>query len=176
MPGTVPYWEEGAMTRTGAEGMQMNEPDEAQDSIRGPQGWRPCLEDQESAFRRLRDLALAFDASEIRPLRSDLRQACWNARAGYEAIAPHLPEVWQLPKVDAASIERLPEIIAGLLFTEHRCIELQTDALRPSARSELDSAVEMLNRFWTLLVSAYEELERVARFLGLGHAVPSIEA
>lgn len=163
------------MTRAGAKEIPISELDEPQDSIRGPQGWRPSLEDQASAFARLRDLALAFDVSEIRPLRSDLRQACWNARAGYEAIAPHLPEVWQLPKVDAASIERLPEIIAGLLFAEHRCIARRAREPGDDTRSEVE-AVEMLNRFWTLLASAYEELERVARFLGLGHAVPSIQA
>lgn len=162
------------MTRASVSGMNggANELEEPRDSVRGQSVWLPGAEAQETSFFRLRDLALAFDPTEIRPPRAEIRQACLNAQAGYEAVASYLPEIWQLPKVDAAAIERLPAIVAALLFAERRCARVSQAGSGP----ELEAAVDVVNRFWTLLVTAYEELERVARFLGLEHAVPSLQS
>lgn len=144
--------------------------DEASDSVRGYSAWLPSKEEQRRAFESLRSLVSAYDESELRPVRDDLRLACANAQTGYFAIASHLPEIWELPKVDAAAIERIPSIIAALLFAERRC------AQPANGRGDEENAelADLLMRFWTLLMMAYEELERVARFLGLGHAVPPL--
>lgn len=162
------------MTRADLATKTASDLEEARDSVRGQSLWLPDSEAQKTSYFHLRDLALALDATEIRPLRAEIRQACTNARAGYEATASYLPEIWQLPKVDAAAIERLPALAAALLFAERSCTQAASARHDEVTDAALESAVDMVSRFWTLLVAAYEELERVARFLGLEHAVPPL--
>lgn len=75
----------------------------------------PAPERLSESFDRMLALARALAANEIRPYSLDARLAFWNAREAFKIVVPYLDEIRALPRVDAAAIERIPDLAMALL-------------------------------------------------------------
>lgn len=67
------------------------------------------------SFDRMLALARAMAAADVKPFGIDARLAFWNAREAFKIIAPYLDEIRELRRVDAAAIERIPDLAMALL-------------------------------------------------------------
>lgn len=75
----------------------------------------PTAERLADAYDRVLALGRAIPKGEVKTYGFDSRLGFWNAREGYKIISPHLGEIRTLPRVDAISIERIPDVAMGLL-------------------------------------------------------------
>jgi len=144
--------------------------------------------------------ALAPRLSRARTLRFILLHQAWAA-----AGAGLLPEktVERIAKGSGA-IDAAEDLVAlAALFDQHKAVlcnrsvvdeamlqeaarlgsELQTElkpaalpVRKPTEKDERAEAIELRNRFFTLLVLAHKETKRVADFLGIGDRIPSLQS
>lgn len=77
----------------------------------------PTAERLADAYDRVLVLARAIPKGEVKTYGIDSRLGFWNAREGYKIISPHLDEIRKLPRVDAISIERIPDVAMALLHS-----------------------------------------------------------
>lgn len=69
------------------------------------------------SYDRVRTLGRALPKDAIRAYALDAHLAFWNAREGFKIIFPYLDEIRGLSRVDAAAIERIPDLAMGLLHS-----------------------------------------------------------
>jgi len=77
----------------------------------------PPMERLLESFDRILALSRAVPTNEVRPYSLDARLAFWNAREAFKVIAPYLDEIRALRRVDAAAIERIPDLAMALLHS-----------------------------------------------------------
>lgn len=75
--------------------------------------------------------------------------------------------------VDEAMLEEAARL-GSELQTELKPAALPTR--KPTEKDDRAEAIELRNRFFTLLVLAHKETKRVADFLGIGDRIPSLQS
>lgn len=90
-----------------------------------PEELLPAAETQMAAYDRLLGFIRMLVASLVMRIRFDVRLAAANAREGFAKMLPHMDVIRATPDVDVASIERIPDLAAGLLYADSRVTILE---------------------------------------------------